>query len=225
MGKRVSKYRCEATSEIGFVQQLACNYLPHGYWFYVTGQIPADKDPKAVDAKLIDKYGIDVSRATRCRRKKAGHASLHYLRHERFFVLLATHGKHLFFQDEAVRIRDVRQLAIQFAGYSVGCKQGNYLQKKAGESTQQDHRLRSRVQVSRPVYLDWRAYFEELARHANADRLASAIYNFPYEPYAPVRKQVLNIIRVVNRVRKQQGHRPLEAKRVVRYRRQIVKVF
>jgi hypothetical protein len=26
-----------ATSISGFVQQLAVSYLPHGYWFYVTG--------------------------------------------------------------------------------------------------------------------------------------------------------------------------------------------
>jgi hypothetical protein len=28
-----------ATSISGFVQQLAVSYLPHGYWFYVTGLV------------------------------------------------------------------------------------------------------------------------------------------------------------------------------------------
>lgn len=219
------KYRCEASSEIGFVQQLACNYLPHGYWFYVTGQIPPDKNPREVDAKLIDKYDIAVSRATRCRRKKTGAASIHYLRHEKFFVLLATHGTHRFFSDEGDRIRDARQVAIQFAGYSIGCKRGDFQLKKPGVPACTDHRFRSRVQVSRPVYLDWLAYFEQSAQLLPAERLAVELYHFPYEPYAPVRKQVLNIVRVVNRVRKQRGRRPLDVKRVVRHRRRIVRVF
>jgi len=221
----MKEYRCHASSEIGFVQQLACNYLPHGYWFYVTGQIPPEKDPQQVDEKLIDKYDIAVSRATRWRRKKAGTANLHYLRHERFFALLATHGKHRFFSDEAKRIRDARKISIQFSGYSIGCKQGDYLRKSPGKKSVADHRYRSRVQVSRPVYLDWLAYFEHAAQRFPAERLSAEIYHFPYEPYAPVRKQVLNIVRVVNRTRKQRGRRPLEARQVVRYRRRIVRVF
>ena len=52
------EYRCEATSPTGFVQQLASGYLPHGYWFYVPGCIPEHKDARAVDGKLLDKYGI-----------------------------------------------------------------------------------------------------------------------------------------------------------------------
>ena len=39
-------YRCEAASIEGFVQQLACNLVNKGYWFYVTGSIPAAKDPR-----------------------------------------------------------------------------------------------------------------------------------------------------------------------------------
>jgi hypothetical protein len=81
------------------------------------------------------------------------------------------------------------------------------------------------VQVSRPVYLDWLAYFEDAAPRLPEERLSAELYQFPYEPYAPVRKQMLNIVRVVNRVRKQRGRRPLDAKRVVRHRRRIVRVF
>ncbi len=140
-------------------------------------------------------------------------------------MLLATHGKHRFFEDEQERIRDARQIAIQFSGYSLGCKQGDYLHKSPGKKLTRDHRFRSRVQVSRPVYLDWLAYFEHTAHRSPAERLAAQLYQFPYEPYAPVRKQVLNIVRVVNRVRKQHGRRPLDTQRVVRYRRQIVRPF
>ena len=48
---------CEAVSVEGFVQQLAVGYVQHGHWFYVTGDVPERKGPRAVDAKLIELYG------------------------------------------------------------------------------------------------------------------------------------------------------------------------
>src|ERR1051326_2786433 len=115
-------YRCEAASEAGFVQQLVL-YLTQGYWFYVSGHVPERKDPRAVDAKLIERYGIDISKWARARRKRAGHANMQYLRYEQFFVLLATHGEHCFFLEEK-NFRDVRRDSISFAGYSIGFKKG-----------------------------------------------------------------------------------------------------
>ncbi|MCC6357339.1 MAG: hypothetical protein IT450_01235 [Phycisphaerales bacterium] len=106
------------------MQQLAVAYITHGYWFYVTGTIPEGKDPAALDAKLINRYGIAISKWTRCRRKKQGLANMQYLRYERFFVLLATKGRHEFFDREQAVIRDVRRAPIRFAGYSVGCRKG-----------------------------------------------------------------------------------------------------
>ncbi len=218
------QYRYEATSEIGFVQQLACNYLPHGYWFYVQGWIPEGKQPRDIDSKLLRKYGIAVSRQTRSRRKKKGLANLHYLRFDRVFVLLATRGEHSFFREE--EFRDVRKTPIRFAGYSISSKQGNYLQKQNGaEKAQTDYRYRSRVQVARPVYLDWHAYFADAARHCGAERLSRELYNFPYEPYAPVRKQLLELVSLVNRVRKERGRSSLDPRKVARFRRRIVKPF
>ena len=69
-------YKAVATSVEGFVQQIACSYLRWGYWFYVTGHIRRGKDPTAVDGKLIEQYGIDVSESTRLRRKRSGLANL-----------------------------------------------------------------------------------------------------------------------------------------------------
>ena len=110
-------YRCVATSIEGFVQQLAVGYVAHGYWFYVSGWIPEDKDPRKTDAKLIERYGVAVSKWTRCRNKKAGLASVQYLRHGRSFVLLATHGQHPFFVQEP-GFRDIREKPVEFAGCS-----------------------------------------------------------------------------------------------------------
>ena len=69
------EYRYVATSVAGFVQQLVSCYLPHGYWFYVSGIVPKEKDPRSVDRKLLERYGIAISRQSRARRKAAGNVS------------------------------------------------------------------------------------------------------------------------------------------------------
>jgi hypothetical protein len=89
-------YRSVTPTLEGFIQQLACCYLTHGYWFYVSGFVPEGKDPTAVDAKLVAKYGVAVSESTRFRRKRVGLANLQYLRFERSFLLIATLGSHPF---------------------------------------------------------------------------------------------------------------------------------
>ena len=67
------EYRWVAASSAGFVQQFAVCYVARGYWFYVTGRIPERKDPAKTDAKIISQCGLDVSKWTRARQKKAGH--------------------------------------------------------------------------------------------------------------------------------------------------------
>ena len=99
------QYRCEAVSVEGFIQQLAVSYVARGYFFYVTGRVPEHKDPARVDEKLVARYGVDISKWARARRKQVGGANLQYLRHGRFFVLLATHGEHPFFAEEGANVR------------------------------------------------------------------------------------------------------------------------
>ena len=84
---------CAATSVAGFVQQLAVSIIRHGYFWYVTGNIPEVKDPTVIDGKIIRVYGINASKWVRARRKQSGAANIQYLRHERFFVLAATGGQ------------------------------------------------------------------------------------------------------------------------------------
>lgn len=218
-------YRCEATTPTGFVQQLACNYVPHGYLFYRTGWIPQGKDASAVDQKLIAKYGIDTSRATRSRRKLAGQSNLHYLRHGRFFVLVATHGRHPFFEEEAKGIRDIRKAPIVFEGYSISFKQGHY-RRRAGDDEEpvSDTGWHSRVLIAREAYRDMKARFlVDAVRKSSAD-LGKAIYCLPFEPYAPVRRQLLHLVRLVNRQRKA-ASLDLLPYSVIRYQRNIVKPF
>src|ERR1700727_2367963 len=107
-------YRCEETSVEGFVQQLAVGYIARGYLFYVAGSIPEGKDPKQTDGRIIEKYGIDISRFIRCRKNKTGIAPVQYLRFDRFFLILAKHGEHRFFTEES-EVRNIRIHPIRFA--------------------------------------------------------------------------------------------------------------
>jgi hypothetical protein len=198
------EYRAEATSVEGFVQQIACCYLRHGYWFYVAGWIPQGKEPQAVDAKLIAKYGIAISESTRARRKSAGIANLQYIRHERFFVILASKGQHRFFAEEGNLIRDIRRVPLRYAGYSISYRRGGRTREG-----QPDSKWHSHVEIDRRQLLDLRTWLTEHAARATTAELAKAIYSLPVESYAPIRRQLLVLLRAVSRTRKSLGKTPL----------------
>ena len=204
-------YRHQATSIEGFVQQTVL-YLANGYWFFVRGRIPAGKSPEAVDEKLISKYGVNVSKWARARRKRQGVANVHYLRFESDWLLIATHGRHAFFEEEAKSVRDARRTPIRFAGYALSYRRGA------------DGKHHAHVRIDREYYNDLKAYFLDMAPHRSAERLVREFWNVPFEPYAPVRRQYLNILRAVNRARKEAGFARLPMS-VIPYKRRIVKPF
>lgn len=201
------KYRCVATSVDGFVQQVAVAYLTRGYWFYVTGHVPDGKDPAAVDAKLVAKYRIDVSQKERCRRKRAGLANMQYIRHERFFLLMATHGQHPFFEEEANNMRDARRIAIRYAGYSL-----SFRNKRAS------------VRIAPDEYERIRAHLLELASRRSSERLVDEFKRIQLQPFAPVRTQLLCIWRAVNQLRRAADLDPVTVE-AVPWRRAIIRPF
>ena len=205
-------YRHLATSQRGFVQQLAVAYVNHGYWYYVTGCVPEHKDIQKVDEKLMDKYDVAVSKWSRSRRKKLGQANVHYLRHNRFFVLIATRGSHRFFSEEGKCIKDIRREPIYFAGYSISYRLGI------------DRKWHASVRIHPVEYNRLKAYCLDMATCHSASYMCRQLEKIPFEPYAPVRRQVLNILRAVNKARKAAGYEsvPMSA---IRIRRQSVKVF
>lgn len=198
-------YRCEATSVGGFVQQLAVQYVTHGYWFYVLGQIPDGKDVGAVDAKLIERYRIDCSSAERSRRKAAGWANVQYLRLGHEFIMVATHGAGRFFEEE--RFRDARRAPIQFRGYSISHRNGHTC-----------------VRIHRDEYVRLKAHFVELATRRTRSALASMFMALPFEPYAPIRDQLFRLLRAVNRTRGTAGMKPVPVT-ALRLRRRIYRPF
>jgi len=200
-------YRCEAASVAGFLQQLAVAYLPHGYWFYVAGCIPEGKDPRAVDARILEKYGIAISRWARARRKRAGLANIHYLRFRRFFVILASHGVHHFFIEEAGRVRDARRRPITFWGYAVSFRRGH-----------------SHVRIEQEEYRWWKSSLLEKSLKLPPETLAAEFWRLPFESYAPVRRQMLGLWRSVNRRRRLAGLPTLPVT-CIRLRRRICRPF
>lgn len=213
------QYRAVAISVEGFVQQIACCFLRHGYWFYVTGRIPAGKDPRVIDGKLIEKYGIAVSESTRARRKKTGQANLQYLRYEDFFVILATKGRHKFYEDEGGQIRDIRRVPLKFAGYSISYRRGGRTRTGAKDPSWHAH-----VRMERRQHLEIAAHLDALARRRAPESLAAAIYNLPVEPYAPIRRQLLQLLKSANRTRQELGYAPLPLE-ILPLRRRVVRPF
>lgn len=183
-------YRCVATSVAGFVQQLAVAYVAHGYWFYVTGRVPESKDPASVDRKIIHQYGIDVSKWARTRRKKMGQARVQYLRYDRFFVIVATHGEHPFFAAEGNQVRDIRRQPLRFTGYSIGCRKGR-----------DGRRWHPCVRIVREMCRELKARCAAMALHRPVEDLCRELRGLDYEPYAAVRDQLFGILRAVNRCR------------------------
>jgi hypothetical protein len=200
-------YRYEATSISGFIQQLAVGYVGRGYFFYVLGCVPEGKDPRCVDKKLIEKYGIAISKTARARRKSLGYANLQYLRYRDTFLLLATPGKHEFFLEEAGQVRDAREVPIKLFGYAISYRAGH-----------------PHVRIEHRQYLELKSYFAELALHRTKETLARGLASLGFEPYAPVRSQLAVVLREVNRRRKTAGFDPLPSS-CLRTRRRIVKPF
>ena len=200
-------YRCEAKSIEGFIQQLAVGLVCRGYWYYVTGWIPKRKDPRAVDAKLTNRYGIELTKSSRMRRKQAGRANVQYIRIGRFFVLIATEGVHLFRESEGELVRDLRRAPLIFGSYSI-----SYRQSKAC------------VRIDEETFRMLKAAFVRSALRMDERRLASHFAALPFEPYGPVRSQLLEIWRAVNTIRTTAGREPV-TKRCLRFKRRIVRPF
>lgn len=182
------EYRYVAARVEGFVQQLAVSYLKNGCWFYALGEVPAGKPPEAVDEKLLLKYQLENSKWANARASRRGEAKAQYLRYERTFVLVATHGRHRFFDEEAGAIRDARESPVRFYGYSLSYRDGHPHVRIAGEQ-----------------YRALAEAFLEAALTLPAESLAARFLSLPFEPYGPVRMQLRRLWVKVNRARRAGG--------------------
>ena len=241
-------YRCVAVSIEGLVQQIAVSYFRHGYWWYVTGTVPPNKEPTEIDRKLIAKYGIDIDERERAFRKRSGQANMQYIRHGSFYVLLATEGVHEFKSVESASLRDARKSPIlvprearirsskkrkhrsdaatasatkrAFEGYALSYRKGHYVRKTADEKATyradrtagsrpirgtRDTKWHARVEIERRTFKMLRAYCLNRAAHSSVETLTHELQKIPYEPYAPIRQQLLSLVRDINRCRRVAG--------------------
>lgn len=226
--KRNRQYKYIATSRTGFVQQVVCSYVRHGYRFHVSGKAPPGKDPREIDEKLLTKYNIARTESQRYSAKKRGEANLQYIRFERDWLMLGTAGSHEWREKECENIKDCgRGEPIYFQGYTVLLKNGLYrpVRCRLDRSKHElDNKKRVRVLIGHSTFHDLKARFVSVARRRRADYLASMFWNLPYEPYAPIRRQMLKLLFLVNQARKTHGLKPIN-KKVIRFRRRIVKPF
>ena len=196
-------YQCDAANSAAFLAQLV-RYVSSGHWFYVTGVIPDHKDPVAVDRKLIELYDIDRPKWKCQRRYLRDQAGIHYLRHERYWVLILTKGDHYaFYSDHGSQVRDIRRTALRFQGYSVRYSYSEL-----------EKRERVFVRLDRPTYRLLRTRMLQLATrprfakpHLLADELQGQMR--AWQPYAPVRGQFASILRSVNKLRRRAGYAPV----------------
>ncbi len=79
-----------------------------------------------MDQNIVSKYEIDLPRREQAYRKQQGLAAVRYLRHERFFVILATQGRHAFKAGHANQLRDIRKDRLLYGGYSVRYAQAGF---------------------------------------------------------------------------------------------------
>jgi hypothetical protein len=199
--RKLYRYRAEATSVAGFLQVLAANYLPAGCVFYTQGLLKPHMDTMAIDAKLIARYEIAISKDARCWRKKHGQAAVHLLRYRLFYLLLASEGRHGFYEHEA-NIKDARSSPILFQDYAVSVQAGHACVRLAPQT---EHELQDR--------------FLGLACTRSAAAIAREFHTLPYVPYKPVVWQLLKILRLVNARRDSTGMGPVAEKCIRRCRR------
>ncbi|MEM7560156.1 MAG: hypothetical protein AAF394_13640 [Planctomycetota bacterium] len=216
------EHRYEVTCIEGLVQQLVV-HLKNGYWFYVAGEVPKGKSPLAIDSKLIARYDAGLSKYQKARRRAKGCYNIQYLRFERHWFLLATHGKHPrdepgaphpegFFRREARNFRDTRRSPIRTHSYSISTKRAR------------DRKYHVLVRIEQQAYKEQRDYLTQMATRRSFGWCVNQIWNMPFQPYTPVRRQYMAIVRKMNAARKTAGFKEIPLK-FIPYRRKIVKPF
>lgn len=213
-------YRWIAVSKDGFVEQLV-RYINGGHYFYVTGKIPEKKCPETVDSKMLEKFECCWPRWKRSRRKAAGVASVHYLRFGDFWILVATYGQGVFFDEHAAitsgsshQFRDCRRAPIQCFGYSIS--------HRYSEQTNKWHTL---VRLDTETYKDLKAHLVGLATRRSVAGIEQEFERLSFQPFRPVREQLFAILRNVNRRRKQCGYESVDWSKCISSKRRITKPF
>lgn len=215
------------TSVDGLVAVLV-NLIAKGYRYYFVGTLKGDKDPGEIDRRMLDDYDAALPKWSRERRRQRRLANFRYLRLESWYIVLATEGSApRFWEADRHRIRDVRHVPIRLRGYSISYRQGGWKDRRLWQDPrrrERDMKWHVRVQLDAETYAGLKAYFLNIATHRQANFLAQELSNVPFQPYRPVREQLLAILRGVNSARRIAGYQRVPVS-VIRYKRDLLKAF
>lgn len=224
------EYRYIATSPDGFVSQVV-RYVSSGHVFYFSGRVPHGRDPGALDRKLLNLYNAALTPWTRSRRRKQGQSSVHYLRYQGRFVLLASAGQGPFFTElgerrhidgtvlSAHQFRDMRRVSFKFDIYALrytSC---------AVDSRHSHPRRRVLVRLNRDAYQNLRLFMLDHSTRRDRGQLERMVWSVGVYPYRPVLEQLWAIVRAMNRQRRRLGLEPLDGRRCIQNRKRPLRVF
>jgi hypothetical protein len=134
------------------------------------------------------------------------------LRYQHFFVLIATRGTHRFFREEGDNIKDIKSDPIHFSGYRISYRQGVGRKRHAS------------VRIYPVEYNRLKSYFLDMATCSSLGQIRIELLKLPFEPYAPLRRQLLNVVRAVNRAKLKAGFEPVTIEYLT-LKRHVVKPF
>ena len=181
--------RCETPTFGDFLYRIVLGGFHFRYFRYAVRNIPAGKDLHALDMKLIDTYGITSCRMRRLRQRRAGNASMQYIRYRSTFILMATDGKHPMF--ERIRSFDVREAPLHIGNYAIGC---------VGS--------RISVRVDKSTWKKVKAYHLAQALRDSAT-VEEKLHSLPYYQFPGVKVQVKELQSAINTRRRQAGLVPV----------------
>ncbi len=206
-------YRYEAASIDGFLSQIV-RLIQGGYVYYFRGRVPDGKDPHQVVRKLMAVYGIGGKKWRRERRYRGANAAAHILLYGRIFVIMLTQGRHeAFYRDHAYRtVKDRRgrkrrervpvpkitRKALHVFGYTIF-----HDSEQRKTHVRLDDGTRRRVEVHLLSVCCWDAYRDR-------SRMEREFQRLPFQPYAPVYRQLRVIGEKVNQARRRRGFKKLD---------------
>ena len=117
-------------------------------------------------------------------------------------MILATHGEHRFFSEEAKDIRDIRRWPFYFGGYSVSYREG----RSGGHVS---------VKIEKERLSQLQEYFFYAASRASVEDLVFELRSFSFPSFAQVRTQVFYLVQEINAFRRLAGLERIPADTVI----------
>jgi hypothetical protein len=185
-----SRHLCRSLAET--VRKIG-NFVTKGYHFHIWGMVPEGKTGEEIDRTMGRKHpSILLSLpAKRQRFHRHGEARLQYLRFGRWWIILATHGNGPFWLTEVNNVRKhegKNAKPIVFWGYSLSYRNGKF-----------------HARIRAEEFKRLKRFFLEVAARWDLAWWKDYLWELPFEPYAPVLRQIGGLVRRVNKVRQTAG--------------------